>query len=104
MFAGPRAISFQTDTLPPLKPEEVRIQTLCSGISRGTEMTVYRATSPYLEKTFDPEGKRKVQKEAMMKLRELPDRKACVQGVIDYLEQYPELDPGDGVGPLIMRA
>jgi hypothetical protein len=44
-----------------------------------------------LEKTFDPDGKRKVQKEAMMKLRELPDRKAWVQGVIDYLDQYPEL-------------
>jgi hypothetical protein len=44
-----------------------------------------------LEKTFDPEGKRKVQKEAMMKLRELPDRKAWVQGVVEYLEQYPEL-------------
>ena len=26
-----------------------------------------------------------------MKLREVPDRKAWVQGVVDYLEQYPEL-------------
>lgn len=40
---------------------------------------------------FDPEGKRKVQKEAMNKLRELPDRKAWVQGVVEYLEAYPEL-------------
>lgn len=44
-----------------------------------------------LAKTFDPEGKRKAQKEAMLKLRELPDRKAWVQGVIEYLEKYPEL-------------
>ena len=44
-----------------------------------------------LAKTFDPEGKRKAQKEAMGKLRELPDRKAWVQGVVDYLEKYPEL-------------
>jgi len=44
-----------------------------------------------LEATFDPEGKRKQQKEAMMKLRELPDRKAWVQGVVEYLEKYPEL-------------
>jgi hypothetical protein len=44
-----------------------------------------------LAKTFDPEGKRKAQKEAMMKLRELPDRKAWVQGVVDYLEKFPEL-------------
>ncbi len=43
-----------------------------------------------LAKTFDPDGKRKAQKEAMGKLREL-DRKAWVQGVIDFLEKYPEL-------------
>ncbi len=44
-----------------------------------------------LAKAFDPEGKRKAQKEAMLKLRELPDRKAWVQGIVDYLEKYPEL-------------
>ena len=44
-----------------------------------------------LEQTFDPGGKRKEQKEAMMKLREVPDRKAWVQGVVEYLEKYPEL-------------
>lgn len=44
-----------------------------------------------LEQKFDPDGKRKDQKEAMMKLREVPDRKAWVQGVVEYLEKYPEL-------------
>jgi hypothetical protein len=44
-----------------------------------------------LAKAFDPEGKRKAQKDAMLKLRELPDRKAWVQGVVEYLEKYPEL-------------
>lgn len=44
-----------------------------------------------LAKAFDPEGKRKAQREAMLKLRELPDRKAWVQGVVEYLEKYPEL-------------
>src|SRR5262249_57702699 len=44
-----------------------------------------------LAKTFDPDGKRQAQKEAMSKLRELPDRKAWAQGVIEYLEKYPEL-------------
>jgi len=45
----------------------------------------------HLAKSFDPDGKRKAQKEAMLKLRELPDRKAWVQGVVEYLEKYPEL-------------
>lgn len=44
-----------------------------------------------LAQAFDPEGKRKQQKEAMNKLREVPDRKAWVQGVVEYLEKYPEL-------------
>ncbi|HKD41755.1 MAG TPA: hypothetical protein VKB87_15845 [Myxococcaceae bacterium] len=44
-----------------------------------------------LAKTFDPEGKRKAQKEAMLQLRELPDRKAWVAGVVEYIEKYPEL-------------
>jgi hypothetical protein len=44
-----------------------------------------------LEQKFDPEGKRKAQKEAREKLREVPDRKAWVQGVVDYLALYPEL-------------
>ena len=47
-----------------------------------------------LAKTFDPEGKRKAQKEAMLELRELPDRKAWAEGVVAYLEKYPEL-PSD---------
>src|SRR5947207_778771 len=33
-----------------------------------------------LAKAFDPEGKRTAQKEAMLKLREVPDRKAWVDG------------------------
>ncbi len=44
-----------------------------------------------LEATFDPDGKRKVQKEAMMKLREVDDRKQWVLGVVEYLEAYPEM-------------
>ncbi len=57
MFAGPREISFQTETGAQLGPEDVRIETLYSGISRGTEMTLYRGTTPYLEKTYDPDLK-----------------------------------------------
>lgn len=41
--------------------------------------------------TFDPEGKRKAQKEAMQKVTEAPDRKAWVERVVSYLEQYPEM-------------
>src|SRR5919197_3352739 len=43
-----------------------------------------------LAKAFDPDGKRKAQKEAMLKLREL-DRKGWVQGVVEFIEKFPEL-------------
>ena len=69
-------------------------------IERSASYTKYKAAADALftggelpeglAKTFDPEGKRKAQKEAMAKLREL-DRKGWVQGVVDYLEKYPEL-------------
>src|SRR6266852_5611667 len=36
-------------------------------------------------------GKSKAHKEAMLNLRELPDRQAWVAGVINFLEKFPEL-------------
>ncbi len=44
-----------------------------------------------LEQTFDPEGKRKAQREAMKKVTEAPDRRAWAERVLEYLEKYPEL-------------
>ena len=43
--------------LPPqaLAPNEVRLATLYSGISAGTEMTAFLGTSPYLAKRWTPE-------------------------------------------------
>jgi hypothetical protein len=40
---------------------------------------------------FDPEGKRKVQKQALQKLQQAESRQEWVQGVIEYLDKYPEL-------------
>ena len=70
-------------------------------IERSASYTRYKAAADALftggalpeglAQTFDPDGKRKAQSEAMMKLREAPDRKAWSQGVIEFLEKYPEL-------------
>jgi 2-desacetyl-2-hydroxyethyl bacteriochlorophyllide A dehydrogenase len=38
-----------------LKPGQVRVRTSFSGISTGTELTAYRGTNPYLNKTWDAE-------------------------------------------------
>jgi 2-desacetyl-2-hydroxyethyl bacteriochlorophyllide A dehydrogenase len=52
---APRELGFQTYEDVPLKPDELRIQTLYSGISAGTELTLYRGTNPYLSKRWDVE-------------------------------------------------
>ncbi len=53
VFTGPRRAAYETDDDPPLHPGEVRIKTLYSGISAGTELTQYRGTNPYLHKRWD---------------------------------------------------
>ena len=40
-----------------LEPSEVRVCTLYSGISAGTEMTIYRGSNPYAKKRWDGELK-----------------------------------------------
>ncbi len=38
----------------PLGKEQVRVKTICSGISHGTEMGVYRGVAPFFRRTKDP--------------------------------------------------
>src|SRR5688572_28120265 len=53
IFNAPHECGFEDYPDAPLQPDEVRIQTLYSGISAGTEMTFYRGTNPYLDKQWD---------------------------------------------------
>jgi threonine dehydrogenase-like Zn-dependent dehydrogenase len=52
-FDGPRVIGFAEEEDPPLADDEVRLRTLFSGISAGTELTGYRGSNPYLNKRWD---------------------------------------------------
>ncbi len=53
----PGSITFEEYENRPLEPEEIRLRTLYSGISAGTELTAYRGSNPYLHKRWDPEAK-----------------------------------------------
>ena len=55
VFQQPRQVGFEFYSSPELQPDEVRIKTLYSGISAGTEMTQYLGTSPFLHKRWDPD-------------------------------------------------
>jgi len=53
LITGPRKMNFEEYEEPTLKPNEVRLKTLFSGISHGTEMTMHRGTNPYLDNWWD---------------------------------------------------
>jgi 2-desacetyl-2-hydroxyethyl bacteriochlorophyllide A dehydrogenase len=54
-FEGPKEVGIREYEEPALGPREVRLRTLYSGISAGTEMTAYRGSNPYLAKHWEPE-------------------------------------------------
>jgi len=57
VITEPGKISFLPLENQDLKPNEVRIRTLYSGISAGTELTAYRGTNVYTQKEWDPTRK-----------------------------------------------
>jgi 2-desacetyl-2-hydroxyethyl bacteriochlorophyllide A dehydrogenase len=52
-FESPRKVTLVDEREPELAPSEVRIATLFSGISAGTELSYYRGTNPYFGKRWD---------------------------------------------------
>ena len=64
VVSGLRQLAYETYADPALKPDEVRIQTLYSGISAGTEMTQYRGTNPTMNKRWDETTRLYVQSDA----------------------------------------
>src|SRR5215211_5750663 len=57
VFTEPKTVGFESYEDRPLQPHEVRLRTLYSGISAGTELTAYRGSNPYLHKQWDPSRK-----------------------------------------------
>jgi len=52
-FPKPRQVEILDREDAPLAPDEVRVATLYSGISAGTELTAYRGTNPYLSRRWN---------------------------------------------------
>jgi 2-desacetyl-2-hydroxyethyl bacteriochlorophyllide A dehydrogenase len=45
-FTAPRRVEIRRESLPPLTPGQVLVETICSAISPGTEMLIYRGQFP----------------------------------------------------------
>jgi len=54
-LSQPRQVELREYPLPEPGPGELRVRTLYSGISAGTELATYRGTNPYLRKQWDSE-------------------------------------------------
>lgn len=52
---GPNDLEFRTFDAAPLAPRDVRLKSIVSAISHGTEMNTYRGTAPLDSKRFDPQ-------------------------------------------------
>lgn len=86
---GPKQIDFETYEELPLKEGEVRLKTLYSGISAGTQLTIFRGRNPYNTKKWD----------AHLRIFEKAEEKHTffpVRGAWGYEEvgQVSELGPG----------
>lgn len=55
VYEGPRKLIVAETSDNPMGRDEVRIKTLYSGISHGTEMNVYRGAAPFFRSKNDPE-------------------------------------------------
>lgn len=64
ILEAPRALAFVDEPEPALAADQVRVRTLLSGISAGTELTSYRGTSPHVEKRWDAERRLFVRNDA----------------------------------------
>jgi 2-desacetyl-2-hydroxyethyl bacteriochlorophyllide A dehydrogenase len=53
-ITSPLCVEVVDQPSPELGPGQVRVLTSFSGISAGTELTAYRGTNPYLNKSWDP--------------------------------------------------
>jgi 2-desacetyl-2-hydroxyethyl bacteriochlorophyllide A dehydrogenase len=54
-LAAPRTVTVTEQPQEPLSPGTVRVRTVYSGLSAGTELALYRGTNPYLNKRWDAE-------------------------------------------------
>ena len=57
VLTAPRELGFEPIEDVALGPDEVRLRTLYSGISAGTELTQYRGTSPFMHRRWDEESR-----------------------------------------------
>ncbi|HTN63381.1 MAG TPA: zinc-binding alcohol dehydrogenase [Devosia sp.] len=57
MLAAAKRLAFEELIFSPLQPDQVRVRTLFSGVSAGTELSQYRGTSPFMSRSWDAQNR-----------------------------------------------
>jgi len=95
LLEGPRTLRLRDEDARGLGPREVRVRSLVSGISHGTELNLYRGTSAFADRVFD--------RDLRAFVRPDPPRPAYpatlgyeLVGTVDEISaEVRELQPGD---------
>jgi 2-desacetyl-2-hydroxyethyl bacteriochlorophyllide A dehydrogenase len=90
-LTGPRTVEVQPTPRVALPSGYVRIRTLYSGISAGTELTLYRGTNPHLDRRWDA-GRRLFVEDASV--RSYPNTAWGYSEVGEVVEVGVGVDPG----------
>lgn len=64
VYDGPGQLRIEESESLPVKAGEIKIQAICSGISHGTEMNVYRGAAPFFRRKSDPDTRLFVEAQA----------------------------------------
>ena len=54
-ITAPKEVQIRDYEVEVVQENEVKVKTLFTGFSHGTEMNVYRGTAPFYRKKFDPD-------------------------------------------------
>lgn len=94
VLVEPRKLELREYKDGPLGPRDVRLASVLSGISHGTEMNLYRGTAPFAEKHFDREHRLFMPNEEMG-FREMRLGYELVSRVVEVGAQVSSVAVGD---------
>lgn len=99
---APRTLAYVPAEVGSLEPTQVRLRTVVSGISHGTELHLYRGTAPFSSRRFDPALR--LFQDGPGAARELPLGYELVGEVVELGSQVTQAALGDLVHAAIPHA
>lgn len=97
-FTAPHRVDVVEQAPSPLPAGHVRVRTRYSGISTGTELTVYRGSNPYLARRWDPYGRLFVMHDGALTYPVVGIGYSEVGTIVELADDVPDAPTGPRVG------